>query len=47
MIPEGKGCYLIDLDGNRHLDCCNNVACVGHAHPAVVAAGQKEISRFA
>lgn len=46
VIPEGEGCYMKDVDGNLHLDCCNNVACVGHAHPAVVEAGQKEIARI-
>lgn len=37
---------MIDIDGNRHLDCCNNVACVGHAHPTVVQAGQDELGRI-
>ena len=37
---------MIDVDGNKHLDCCNNVAAVGHAHPAVVQAGQQEIARI-
>eukprot|EP00906_Rhabdomonas_costata_P010883 RCo015309 len=46
VVPEGRGCYLIDVDGNKHLDCCNNVACVGHSHPAVVAAGQRELGRI-
>ncbi len=35
---------MIDIDGNLHLDCCNNVASVGHAHPTVVAAGNKALS---
>jgi len=34
-----------DKDGNTHLDCCNNVAAVGHAHPKVVAAGCSELKR--
>jgi 4-aminobutyrate aminotransferase-like enzyme len=29
---------LYDADGVRYLDCYNNVPCVGHAHPRVVAA---------
>lgn len=37
---------MIDVDGNKHLDCCNNVACVGHAHPSVVKAGQQEIAKI-
>lgn len=44
VIVRGEGAYMIDVDGNRHLDCCNNVAHVGHAHPKVVAAGQKELA---
>jgi len=43
VIVRGEGAYMIDIDGNRHLDCCNNVAHVGHAHPRVVEAGQKEL----
>lgn len=34
---------MIDVDGNMHLDCCNNVACVGHSHPAVIEAACKEL----
>ncbi len=37
---------MIDIDGNKHLDCCNNVACVGHAHPNVVEAGQNELAKI-
>ncbi len=36
VVTKGDGVFLEDVDGNRHLDCCNNVACVGHSHPAVV-----------
>lgn len=43
VVTRGKGCYMRDLDGNLHLDCCNNVAAVGHAHPTVVEAGSKEL----
>jgi ethanolamine-phosphate phospho-lyase len=39
VVTEGKGAYMIDVQGNRYLDCANNVACVGHSHPAVVKAG--------
>ncbi len=37
---EGKGCHVIDVDGNRYLDFYNNATSLvhGHAHPAVVAA---------
>lgn len=34
-----EGFYQIDMDGNRYLDCCNNVARVGHSEPRVVQAG--------
>lgn len=34
-IVEGQGCWLIDAEGNRYLDCVNNVAHVGHSNPRV------------
>ena len=46
VIEEGEGCYMIDIDGNRYLDCCNNVACVGHSHPKVVEAGVAALSKI-
>ena len=46
VVTSGKGSYMRDVDGNLHLDCCNNVAAVGHAHPAVVAAGCAELSQI-
>ena len=46
IITRGKGCYLIDIDGNEYLDCCNNVACVGHAEHRVVNAGMKELQNI-
>ena len=39
IITEGSGTFMVDSDGNKYLDCINNVACVGHSHPAVVKAG--------
>jgi 4-aminobutyrate aminotransferase-like enzyme len=38
-IVRGEGAYLFDADGRAYLDCVNNVAHVGHAHPRVVEAG--------
>jgi 4-aminobutyrate aminotransferase-like enzyme len=38
-IVRGEGAYLYDADGRQYLDCVNNVAHVGHAHPRVVEAG--------
>ena len=38
-IVRGEGAYLFDAAGRAYLDCVNNVAHVGHAHPRVVEAG--------
>jgi 4-aminobutyrate aminotransferase-like enzyme len=46
VITSGDGVYLQDIDGNRYLDCINNVAVVGHSHPAIVTAGQKELGKI-
>lgn len=46
VITEGDGIYMIDENGQKYLDCCNNVACVGHSHPAVVKAGCDELGRI-
>ena len=46
VITEGRGTYMKDAEGNTYLDCCNNVACVGHSHPAVVKAGQDELGKI-
>jgi 4-aminobutyrate aminotransferase-like enzyme len=35
-IVQGDGVWLYAADGRRYLDAYNNVACVGHSHPAVV-----------
>ena len=43
-MVRGKGAYLFDDGGQPHLDCVNNVAHVGHAHPRVVRAGQEQIA---
>ncbi|MGE0814082.1 MAG: aminotransferase class III-fold pyridoxal phosphate-dependent enzyme [Vicinamibacterales bacterium] len=37
-IVSGQDVWLTAADGRRYLDCYNNVAHVGHCHPAVVAA---------
>jgi 4-aminobutyrate aminotransferase-like enzyme len=37
-LVKGDGVWLHDADGNRYLDCYNNVPCVGHCHPKVVDA---------
>ena len=42
-IVRGSMQYLYDDNGRRYLDAYNNVAHVGHCHPEVVAAGQKQM----
>ena len=37
-LVRGKGVWLYDTLGRAYLDMYNNVACVGHSHPAVVEA---------
>ena len=37
-LVRGRGTRLYDAAGNEYLDCYNNVANVGHAHPYVVEA---------
>jgi 4-aminobutyrate aminotransferase-like enzyme len=37
-LVRGKGVWLFDAQGRKYLDCYNNVASVGHAHPHVVDA---------
>lgn len=41
-VVRGEGTWLWDADGNRYLDCYNNVPHVGHAHPKVVEAITKQ-----
>jgi 4-aminobutyrate aminotransferase-like enzyme/Ser/Thr protein kinase RdoA (MazF antagonist) len=43
-IVGGEGAHLIDASGRRWLDLVNNVAHVGHGHPRVVAAGQRQMA---
>lgn len=46
VITSGEGVHMIDENGQRYLDCCNNVAGVGHSHPRVVKAGCDELGRI-
>ncbi|MFC3181223.1 aspartate aminotransferase family protein [Cypionkella sinensis] len=41
-LVRGEGVWLYDGEGNAYLDTYNNVASVGHCHPAVVAATAKQ-----
>ena len=42
-IVRGSMQYLFDAEGRRYIDAYNNVAHVGHCHPKVVAAGQRQM----
>jgi len=37
-LVRGERVWLFDAEGRRYLDMYNNVPCVGHCHPRVVAA---------
>ncbi|MDN5204445.1 aminotransferase class III-fold pyridoxal phosphate-dependent enzyme [Fulvivirgaceae bacterium BMA10] len=43
-IVKGAMQYLYDDKGNAYLDCVNNVCHLGHCHPEVVKAGQKQMA---
>src|SRR6266545_125495 len=49
VIEEGRGATVTDVDGNTFVDFTGGVGClsVGHSHPAVVAAAQEQLARFA
>jgi 4-aminobutyrate aminotransferase-like enzyme len=38
--------YMYDDEGNTYLDCVNNIAHVGHCHPKVVEAGQRQMAKL-
>ena len=46
-MDRASGCYLWDLDGNKYVDFANHhsVTILGHNHPAVVEALEKELER--
>ncbi len=46
-MAEGRGCRLIDADGNEYLDLVNNFSAMihGHAHPALTAAMSAQAAR--
>ncbi len=48
-LAEGRGCRVIDVDGNEYLDFFAGVAVasLGHAHPRFVAAMTSQIQRLA
>jgi 4-aminobutyrate aminotransferase len=48
VVDRGEGAIVIDVDGNRFLDCNAGIAVVatGHCHPAVVRAIQEQAGRL-
>ncbi|NIN01676.1 MAG: acetyl ornithine aminotransferase family protein [candidate division Zixibacteria bacterium] len=48
VIESAKGCIVKDVDGNEHIDFNSGLAClnVGHCHPKVVDAINKQSKRF-
>ncbi|XP_026554012.1 ethanolamine-phosphate phospho-lyase [Pseudonaja textilis] len=42
-IVQARGQYMFDENGEKYLDCINNVAHVGHSHPDVVKAAVKQM----
>lgn len=45
-IVRGEGQYLFDVNGRQYLDGVNNVCHVGHCHPRVVSAGQRQMAQL-
>jgi 4-aminobutyrate aminotransferase-like enzyme/Ser/Thr protein kinase RdoA (MazF antagonist) len=45
-IVRGSGPWLYAADGTRYLDAYNNVAVLGHAHPAVTQAVSRQLGRL-
>lgn len=43
-MVRGSGQHLYDDHGDRYLDLYNNVAHIGHSHPAITAAATKQLS---
>ena len=43
-MVRGYKQYLYDADARRYLDTCNNVPHVGHQHPRIVEAAQKQLA---
>jgi len=45
-LVRGQGQYLWDKQGNKYLDVYNNVASIGHCHPAVVEAVHQQMMQL-
>ena len=46
-FTRGEGAWLYDAEGRAYLDCYNNVASLGHAHPHVLAATARQAATYA
>ncbi len=48
IAVRGEGLWLIDRDGRRYADACGGaaVSCLGHGHPAVLAAVRDQLARL-
>lgn len=42
-LVRGKGVYLWDAEGVKYLDVYNNVASIGHCHPAVIESVHRQM----
>lgn len=45
-LVRGEGQYLWDKQGNKYLDVYNNVASIGHCHPAVIEAVHQQMQQL-
>lgn len=48
VAVRGEGIYLVDEHGRRYIDACGGaaVSCLGHGHPAIVAAMAEQAARL-
>ncbi|MDG2299331.1 MAG: aspartate aminotransferase family protein [Planktomarina sp.] len=45
---HGDGCYLVDTNGKRYLDCGDAaVSCLGHSNQAIIAAVKNQVEKVA
>lgn len=45
-LVRGEGQYLWDANGDKYLDVYNNVASIGHCHPAVIDAVTRQMKQL-
>src|SRR4051794_34740221 len=48
VAVRGEGLFLFDADGKRYADACGGaaVSCLGHGHPAVLAAMAEQAAKL-